>query len=253
MGGGRGRLWLQSSPPQRGWSDSSSSACCSCACGSVRRRGHRQGRRHRSIRPHGDWLGHQARPVDAAKAAMSYCCRPPTIRSSRQLLRCSLRREQWQAEASLRAIDDPMPMPVRWRLSSPTLMDHPAVIAPDGLTFSGSSDAIDQVADAFRALPRRRLVIVGGPGTGKTTLALQLLLELLSEAGTRRAGSGDPLSRRLGSSETVPQEWLAERLSRTIRSYAPSTGIVPGRYCVEDTSCRSSTAWTRSQPIVGST
>ena len=41
-------------------------------------------------------------------------------------------REQWQEEARARALGDPEPMPVRWRLTSPSLMDHPTVITRGG-------------------------------------------------------------------------------------------------------------------------
>lgn len=72
--------------------------------------------------------------------------------------------EQWRAEAQARALDDPEPMPVRWRLTSPELMDHPEVITPGGgLGFAGSSDRISELAAAFQALRRRRLVITESP------------------------------------------------------------------------------------------
>lgn len=93
-------------------------------------------------------------------------------------------REQWTAEAEVRALGDPEPMPVRWRLTTPDLMDSPSVVNPEGnLDFAGNSRDAKSLADAFLALPRRRLVVTGGPGTGKTTLALQLLLELLPRPG----------------------------------------------------------------------
>jgi hypothetical protein len=92
--------------------------------------------------------------------------------------------QQWAQEANARSLGDPEPMPVRWRLSASAsgrpVMDHPEVIAASGLSFAGSSERIAGVAAAFRRLDRRRLVITGGPGTGKTTLAVQLLLELLA-------------------------------------------------------------------------
>ncbi|HZD14540.1 MAG TPA: hypothetical protein VE196_05305 [Pseudonocardiaceae bacterium] len=70
-------------------------------------------------------------------------------------------------------------MPVRWRLSDPTVMDHDEHIAPTPITLSGRSDQIRVFTEQFRRLHRRRLVIVGDPGSGKTTLAVQLLLQLL--------------------------------------------------------------------------
>ena len=92
--------------------------------------------------------------------------------------------EQWSREAEARSLGDPEPMPVRWRLSTTMLgtpvMDHLEVIAAGELTFTASSERISEAVAAFRGLHRRRLVITGGAGTGKTTLAVQLLLELLT-------------------------------------------------------------------------
>jgi ATP/maltotriose-dependent transcriptional regulator MalT len=65
-------------------------------------------------------------------------------------------------------------MPVRWRLSNPALMDHDDHIASDPLRIAARSDQITALTDQFRKLRRRRLVIIGSPGSGKTTLAVQL-------------------------------------------------------------------------------
>jgi hypothetical protein len=47
-------------------------------------------------------------------------------------------REQWDREAQVRALGDPEPMPIRWRLTNPALMDRPTVIAPEiDLVFEG--------------------------------------------------------------------------------------------------------------------
>jgi NACHT domain-containing protein len=133
-------------------------------------------------------------------------------------------REQWQAEAVARSLGDPEPMPVRWRLSSPSLMDDPAVIGLDeGVTFSGRSDRIGELAAAYRALPRRRLVLTGGPGTGKTTLALQLLLELLPPPG-QPPTEPVPVLFSLASWDpnAAPrvQDWLVAQLARTYPALA---------------------------------
>ncbi len=90
-----------------------------------------------------------------------------------------LLREQWRAEAQLRALDDPDPIPVRWRLTErDELVDVPANRTGDALTVASSDDLAVLVED-FRRLRRRRLVILGPAGAGKTTLAVQILLQLL--------------------------------------------------------------------------
>ncbi|MGY1712520.1 NACHT domain-containing protein [Geodermatophilus sp. SYSU D00758] len=98
-------------------------------------------------------------------------------------------------------------------------MDHPAISSPTGpLSFSGSSQQPGKLAAAYRALPRRRLVITGGPGTGKTTLALQLLMELLPPPGE---APSEPvpvlLSVHSWDPSTHPriQDWLAIQLMHT--------------------------------------
>ncbi|WP_179276826.1 NACHT domain-containing protein [Rhodococcus sp. RS1C4] len=47
------------------------------------------------------------------------------------------------------------------------------------LGFFEDSSKLDQFAARFNDLPRKRLVVLGGPGCGKSTLAVQMLSELL--------------------------------------------------------------------------
>lgn len=127
--------------------------------------------------------------------------------------------EQWAQETQARSLEDPGPMPVRWRLS-PTasgspVMNHPEMIAASGLTIVGSSERISKLVAAFRGLDRRRLVIIGESGAGKTTLAVQLLRELLDHPQPDEPVSvlfslvgWDPQKHRRS------QDWLTDRLER---------------------------------------
>jgi hypothetical protein len=128
---------------------------------------------------------------------------------------------QWQLEAALRSLDDPAPIPVRWRPPTGGLMDHAVNIEPagtparGGLWWTASSADIPALVVRFRRTRRRRLVILGGPGTGKTTLAMQLLLQLLA---TRAEHPDEPVPVMLPvagwDTERFPRlhEWLADRL-----------------------------------------
>ncbi|MFC9683921.1 NACHT domain-containing protein [Streptomyces sp. NPDC056948] len=86
---------------------------------------------------------------------------------------------QWQDEAVLRQLFDPAPLPVLWAdCPVPHLSDHRQLI---GDAFICRADALQELADAFRGLTRRRLVVLGPAGSGKTTLAVLLTLALLRD------------------------------------------------------------------------
>ncbi|GAA3592296.1 NACHT domain-containing protein [Nonomuraea rosea] len=124
-------------------------------------------------------------------------------------------RQQWRDETALRSLCDPEPMPLAWRSTERReLADHPEIIAKGKVAFPGSEVHIADMVRNFRALRCRRLVILGGPGTGKTTLAVQLVLELLR---TRQPEEPVPvlLSAARWDDRVHPrlQDWLADSLA----------------------------------------
>ncbi|MEV6039929.1 NACHT domain-containing protein [Nonomuraea sp. NPDC052116] len=134
---------------------------------------------------------------------------------------------QWKEEARIRSLGDPQPIPIAWHLTGKrTLMDHPQLIAGPDLAFSGNADDIRALAGQFRRLRNRRLIITGGPGTGKTTLAVQLLLELVA---SRSHEEPVPVMLSIAGWDTTRHrrldEWLAEQLATTYRTLrAPEYG-----------------------------
>ncbi|RAY14818.1 hypothetical protein DPM19_13915 [Actinomadura craniellae] len=122
---------------------------------------------------------------------------------------------QWDGEALIRSLDDPAPIPVRWRVTGrPELLDHPANLTPGVLVSASGGDIAGLVAE-FRRLERRRLVVLGGPGTGKTTLAVQLVRELLAT----RAEESEPVPVLVSAAGwdtgRFPRlrDWLADHLA----------------------------------------
>jgi hypothetical protein len=127
--------------------------------------------------------------------------------------------EQWRREAEVRSLDHPDPMPVWWDLiptdDASGMMDHAAAVFDGTGRLAGSSDQISGLVAGFRSLRRRRLVILGSPGSGKTTLAVQLLRELLK---TRTPAEPVPVLVSLAGWDTKThprvQDWLAARLGQ---------------------------------------
>ncbi|MEV5896859.1 NACHT domain-containing protein [Nonomuraea fuscirosea] len=123
-------------------------------------------------------------------------------------------KNQWQEEERVLRLSQPVPMPVRWKQTALRVMDHQELVAPPGLLIAGRSDRIDMLAGMFRTLYRRRLVILGPPGSGKTTLAVQLLLKLLR---SQKEGEPVPVIISLAGWDTsnYPRmhDWVAARLA----------------------------------------
>jgi hypothetical protein len=109
---------------------------------------------------------------------------------------------QWQAEVAVLGIDEQVPMAVHWRAAG----------LPDG-SFSGG---VTDLAAAFGQLTHRRLLILGGPGAGKTTLAMLMVLGLLRA----RAGR-DPVPVLLPVGSWPDSEHFHTWLARAVRRGYP--------------------------------
>ncbi|MFD0689719.1 NACHT domain-containing protein [Actinomadura fibrosa] len=149
---------------------------------------------------------------------------------------------QWDAEVRTRRLDDPAPLAMAWRLTDRPVMDHLELVDPGrrlarrftGRTrVFGRSDRLAELADRFRGLPRRRLVILGGPGMGKSTLAILLLLELL-----RSRVPADPVPVMFTVSGWDPArrpltDWLTDQLAAYPALDAPEFGRDMARTLIE--------------------
>jgi hypothetical protein len=90
---------------------------------------------------------------------------------------------QWDGEAWLWGLGEPVSIPVRWEVTKTRdLMDIPVNVTNAPLeTFSVTSDDIGALATGFQMLSKRRMVILGESGVGKTSLAVMLLRQLLAD------------------------------------------------------------------------
>lgn len=115
----------------------------------------------------------------------------------------------WSQEAMTRALSDPYPMAVRWRDAQAEAGDHPGLV---GGTMAGGCDQMGVFASRFRALPHRRLVVLGPAGSGKTTMAVLLARELLERP---EPGDAVPVLLQVSSWDPAREHlhaWVARRL-----------------------------------------
>jgi hypothetical protein len=135
---------------------------------------------------------------------------------------------QWTAEAAIRRLNDPYPLPVSWTAADASLTDSwdslerlaisgagwPApptrgtwAARPDDLAGKG-----DELVRVLARVPTGRLVVLGEPGAGKTMLMVRLVLDMLA----RRVGGGPvPILASVASWNPVDQDlrdWLGAQL-----------------------------------------
>ncbi|MBV9023378.1 MAG: NACHT domain-containing protein [Streptomycetaceae bacterium] len=137
-------------------------------------------------------------------------------------------RQQWEAEAQVRRLNDPFPLPVEWEAADADLVEswpHLRELARDwsGLSPANSTWAADpegpagkggEIAQVFERIPTRRLVVLGEPGAGKSMLLIRLLLALLEH---RSPGGLVPVLFSLASWNPARQDlyaWMADQLTQ---------------------------------------
>ncbi|MDG9677394.1 NACHT domain-containing protein [Micromonospora sp. DH14] len=124
-------------------------------------------------------------------------------------------RAQWSAEERLHRLNNPEPIPVQWHALGPPMSDHWKNIRTDGIDHHLSVDGrLADVSEIFETtLHRKRLVVLGEAGAGKTVLATRLLLDLLER---RTEESPVPVIAPLTTWDPEQQsftEWLSRRLA----------------------------------------
>ena len=136
--------------------------------------------------------------------------------------------EQWQAEAAVRRLNDPYPLPVSWAAGDASLTDSwdslvklatsgagwptpppapPWAAGPEGLAGKDR-----ELVDVLARVPTGRLVVLGEPGAGKTMLMVRLVLDIL---GRRASGGPVPLLAPVASWDPASQDlrgWLCAQL-----------------------------------------
>ncbi|MEU0649095.1 NACHT domain-containing protein [Streptomyces umbrinus] len=132
-------------------------------------------------------------------------------------------RQQWEAEAQLRRLNDPYPLPVSWRPADENVVEpwrmllqianryaaqHQWAAHPEDLV--GTDTEITDILT--RRAPGRRLLVLGEPGAGKTMLLVILLLGLLD-----RRRPSDPVPVIFPLASWNPREsleaWMVNRLT----------------------------------------
>ena len=137
-------------------------------------------------------------------------------------------RAQWEAEARMRRLNDPYPLPVSWDPADASLADPWDLLvklAASGAgwpvpssagTWSSGSDGLagkdGELVEVLARVPTGRLVVLGEPGAGKTMLMVRLVLDVLA----RRAGGGPvPFLASIASwnpEEQGLRDWLGAQL-----------------------------------------
>ena len=134
---------------------------------------------------------------------------------------------QWEAEARIRRLNDPWPLPISWTAADTTLTDDWDLLervarsgagwprpADPGVWAAGPHELAagdNELVSVLARVPTGRLVVLGEPGAGKTTLVVRLVLDLLA-----RRQSGEPVPVLVPVASWDPEEDLHKWLSAQV-------------------------------------
>jgi NACHT domain-containing protein len=135
---------------------------------------------------------------------------------------------QWEAEAAIRRLNDPYPLPVSWTAADPSLTDSWESLVtlatsgagwppPEpGRTWAAGQGELagegGQLVNVLARVPTGRLVVLGEPGAGKTMLMVRLVLDLLAR---RTKGGPVPFLASIASWNSAEEDlhdWLGAQL-----------------------------------------
>lgn len=120
----------------------------------------------------------------------------------------------WTEQARTRGVTTPAPAAVRWQWAGPEVAAPPRDVQGDGSRLFTRGEVTAMKQQLYERLPpdRARIVIIGGPGSGKTGAMLLLLIDTLS----RRDSEAVPVWLTLGSWNPRKSllKWAGETLSR---------------------------------------
>ncbi|GAA1638735.1 NACHT domain-containing protein [Actinoplanes couchii] len=165
--------------------------------------------------------------------------RRPLASEHRQLLTAAVAElgdlvaQQWNHEARIRGLAQPDPLRVSWASTGREVSASAADVLGPAWTAGRATRLklhgdVTEVAAALRGLPARRLVVIGAPGAGKTSLAVLLVRELL--AGRK---PDEPVPVLLSLSMWHPEEqslqdWLIREITGAYPPLASEEHFGPG-------------------------
>lgn len=149
--------------------------------------------------------------------------------------------EQWHAESRARLLDSQEVLPLRWRQTARPAGDTGVPLT--GRLGGGFEQVIRKLADGYRRIPSRRLVVVGQPGSGKSVLALLITLGLFRG---RAAGGAVPVLLSASSWDPLVETMDAWVVRMLATAYYNGRTETPTGSCAGACCCPSSTVSMRS-------